>query len=115
MSFLARISPIRAIADLRFFLSQRRPYELGFLALSIVVTTLLFAGFVHDSKVEKPYKRNIIYVEQWPASRTDAEIRAQQKIDSAAKAVADAELEKRQKKRQAEFKKIDDQLKALGI
>lgn len=115
MSFFTRFSPVRAIVDLRFFLSQRQPYELGFLALSIVIVALLIAGFVHDSHEERPYKREIVYVQQWPLSRTDAEIRAQQKIDGVKEARLRAEEEKRQKAIQAEFKKLDDRLKAYGI
>jgi hypothetical protein len=113
--YLARLSPIAAIRDLRVFLAQRQPYELGILALSIVLTTLLIAGFVHDSHEERPYRHNIIYVEQWPASRTEAEIRADQKITQAAKDKKLAEEARRQKALQAQFKKIDDRLKALGI
>lgn len=115
MSFFTRFSPVRAIVDLRFFLSQRQPYELGFLALSIFIVGLLIAGFVHDSHEERPYKREIVYVQQWPLSRTDAEILAQQKIDGVKEARLRAEEEKRQKAIQAEFKKLDDRLKAYGI
>lgn len=115
MSYFARFSPFAAIRDLRFFLSQRQPYELGFLALAVVITALLIAGFVHDSHETRPYKREIIYVQQWPATRTEAEIIAQQKIDQGVRAKDKADLAKRQKARQAEFKKIDDRLKAWGL
>lgn len=113
--YLARFSPFTAINDLRRFLAQRQPHELGILALSVVLTTALIAGFIHDSHEERPYKRDIVYVEQWPASRTEAEIKAQQKIDQAAKEKRLAEEARQQKKVQAEFKKLDDRLKALGI
>lgn len=115
MNFLARLSPLRAIRDLRFFLAQRQPYELGFLALSMVVTTAIIAGFVKDSRVEKPYKKNIVYVEQWPATRTNAEIVAQQKIDQVVRDKEKAEQLRREKELQAEFKKLDDRLKAVGL
>ena len=115
MNYFARFSPLRGIRDLRLYLAQRRPFELGFLALSVVVTSAVVAGFAHDSHADRVYRKNIIYVEQWPANRTDAEIRAQQKIDSAEKAKQQAELDRLQKKRQAEFKKVDDALKAYGF
>ena len=38
MPFLSRMSPIRAYKDLRLFLQGRQPYELGFFALSVVIT-----------------------------------------------------------------------------
>lgn len=115
MNFLTRLSPFRAIRDLRFFLAQRQPYELGFLALSMVVTTAIIAGFVKDSRVEKPYKKNIVYVEQWPLTRTNAEIVAQQKIDQVERDKEKAEQLRREKELQAEFKKLDDRLKAVGL
>lgn len=115
MSYLARFSPFRAYRDLRFFLATRQRYELGFLALSLIITAALIAGFVHDSHVERPYKRNIVYVEQWPADRTDAEIAAQQKIDQVAAHKRKAEIEAEQKRTQAEFKRLDDRLKAMGL
>lgn len=115
MGFFSRFSPIRAINDLRVFLSYRQPYELGFFALSVVVVGLLIAGFIHDSHEERPYKREIVYVQQWPMTRTDAEIHAQQKIDGIEQTRRIAEEKKRQKEIQAQFKRLDDQLKAYGF
>lgn len=106
---------MHAIRDLRFFLSHRHPYELAFLGLALVVTMVIIAGFVRDSHIATPYQRNIIYVEQWRADRSEAEIKAQQKIDQAAKEVQQAEIERQEKQRQAEFKRLDDKLKAMGI
>ena len=115
MSYLARFSPTRAYRDLRLFLSNLPPYHWKIMALSAAIVFALFVGFVHDSRYEIPYKPNIIYVEQWPASRTEAEIVAQQKIDGAAKTKRLAEEEAEQKKTQAQFKKVDDKLKAWGF
>lgn len=115
MSYFARFSPFRAIADLRRFLALRQPYELWFGMLAIVLTTLLIAGFVHDSHEERVRKQNIIYVQQWPLSRTDREIIAQQKIDQAAKDKREAEIRAAKLKTQAQFKKLDDQLKSYGL
>jgi hypothetical protein len=107
MTFLRNLSPLRAIRDLRLFLAQRRPYELWFMILAMAVTLLILFMFVKDSHVETPYKREIIYVQNWRLDRTDAEIRAQQKIDQAKKHAEEAELEKRRKKRQEEFQRLD--------
>ncbi len=115
MSFFARLSPVRAIRDLRLFLSYRQPYELGFLALALLVTTIVVAGFVHDSHIETPYKRTIIYVEQWPVTRTNAEIVAQQKVDQVVRDKEKAELERQRKDLQAQYKRLDDKLKAVGL
>ena len=115
MTFLKRFSPIVAYRDLRFFLATRKRHELAFMALALAVTLLILWAFVKDSHFEKPYERNIVYVEQWPITRTDAQIRAQQTIDQAKRNIEKAELEKKKKARQAEFKKFDDKLESWGF
>ena len=115
MQFLARFSPFRAIRDLRVFLSYRQPYELGFLALAVVLTTAIIAGLLHDSHVERPYQRNIVYAESWPLDRSDAEIRAQQKIDAPIEAKRKAEQERILAERRAVFKRYDDKLNKWGL
>ncbi|MDT8760685.1 hypothetical protein MZO42_18440 [Sphingomonas psychrotolerans] len=117
MAFLKKMSPVAALRDLRFFLATRRRHELWFMALALAVTLLVLFVFFKDTArgVEKPYERNIIYVEQWPITRTDEQIKAQQKIDQAKKAIQQAELEKRRKAKQAEFKRLDDKLESWGF
>lgn len=115
MQYLARFSPFRAIQDLRLFLAGRQRHELVFLFLSIVITTLLIAGFVKDSHVERPYKRDIQYFESWRADRSDVEIRAGQVRDMALRTKADATFEKRQSDMKASFKRVDDKLTKWGL
>lgn len=113
--FFTRFSPVRAIQDLRLFLAQRERYELAFFFLSIVITTLLIAGFVKDSHVERPYKRDIQYFSSWPADRTDAQIRADQIRDMALKTKTDATIEKKQADLKAQFKRVDDAMTKWGL
>src|SRR4051812_14652206 len=103
MTFLKYFSPIATYRDLRFFLSTRRRHELWFAALALAVTLLVVFVFFKDSStgMDKPYERNIIYVEQWPITRTDEQIKAQQKIDQAKKAIRLAELKKQREAKQA--------------
>ncbi|KQN24736.1 hypothetical protein ASE86_00020 [Sphingomonas sp. Leaf33] len=115
MRYLARFSPIRAIQDLRLFLASRERYELAFLFLSIVLTTLLIAGFVKDSRVERPYKREIVYVENWRADRSDAEIKADQLRGMATRTKLDAMQEKALADRKASFQRVDDKLTSWGL
>ncbi|PZQ61897.1 MAG: hypothetical protein DI544_04600 [Sphingomonas taxi] len=113
--FLARVSPVRATRDLRFFLQTRERYEWSFFALAIAVTTVVMWAFFYDSYAEKEYRPNIIYFQQWKLDRTDAEIIAQQKID---KPIRDAEIaaqRAREEKLRAGFKRLDDKLDAMGI
>ena len=115
MSFFGRFSPVRAIRDLRFFLSQRQPYELVFLMIAVGITGFFIYAFARDDYVPVPYKPNIIYVEQWPADRTDVQIKAQQKIDYVKKKERLAEEKAAQDQRRAEFKKVDDALTKWGF
>ncbi|MBB5711208.1 hypothetical protein [Sphingomonas xinjiangensis] len=115
MTFLRFFSPLRAIRDLRRYLATRPAYEIWFLMLAMVLTLVVIWAFVKDSNIPVPYKRNIIYVESWPADRSDEQIRAQQKIDQAKKHAQQAELEKKRRKRQEEFKRLDDRLEKWGI
>lgn len=115
MNFFRRLSPFAAVRDLRSFLAQRSRHELIFAFLAIGFTWLIIVGFVKDSNIAAPYKRNIQYVHSWPLDRTDDEIRAKQKIDGVEQARRRAEIEKIRAQRQAEFKRLDDQLESMGF
>lgn len=115
MSFFRYIAPVRAYRDLRLFLSTRQRYELWFLALSLFLTGLAVWALFKDSHFERAYKRNIIYVENWRADRSDAEIKAKQVVDQARREKLIAEMRAREEKRKAEFKRVDDALKRYGI
>jgi hypothetical protein len=95
-----------AFGDLRLFMSTlgRRHY-IAALA-SMVITVFLVWGFYRESyAVAEP---QIVYVESWPANRTDAEIQADQKKDA-------AERHRQQAERQAAFKQLDDFNKRIGL
>ncbi|MET3712047.1 hypothetical protein ABIC65_002759 [Sphingomonas trueperi] len=115
MTFLKYISPLKALRDLRGYLATRKKHELWFMMLALAITFGVIVVFVKDSHVPVPYKKNIIYVDSWPITRTEAEIREKQKVDEAKRQEEEAAFQARQKKRQAEFKKYDDWLKKHGI
>lgn len=115
MRILRHLSPLRGYRDLRAFLSERHPHQWGFLALAVTMTGLWIWAFVHDSHFERPYHREIQYVQDWRLDRTDEEIRAQQKIDEAERQRGYAELEARRAKVRADFKKLDDGMTAWGL
>jgi hypothetical protein len=104
-----------AYRDLRGFLARRRPHQYGFFALSVTLVGLTLWGFWHDSKFEPDYHPDIIYVQSWPNSRTDAEIIAQQRIDQVKKEAADAEVARKQEENRRALKRIDDKLRSWGI
>ncbi|MEN2787780.1 hypothetical protein ACFOKI_00805 [Sphingomonas qilianensis] len=115
MQFFRHFNIVRAINDLRSYLAQEAPHKLGFLVLSVAVFGALLVGFTIDSREVPVYHREVTYIEQWPADRTDAEIIAQQKIDGPIEAKRKAELAARQTKIQQDYKKLDDKLGKLGI
>ena len=116
MSMFTRFSPLRALRDLRAYLKSRKPYEVGFLALSVAITWTVVLVFARDTNVERDYKEpDIIYVKNYKADRSIEEIRAQQQVDLPAEQARKAAILAAQKRRQEQFKKIDDKLKAWGI
>ena len=116
MSVLRFFSVTRAYRDVRrFFLTRRKPYEIWFLLLAMALTVLIIAAFAHDSNIKRPYHEDIIYVQSWPLNRSEAEILAQQKIDSAEKAKEQAAIEKAEKEHQAQLQRLDNELSAWGL
>lgn len=115
MHFLRFFSPMRAFRDLRGYLRQRRRHEIVFFTLAIGLTWLILFTFVLDTRIVRPYHRDIIYVKQWPLTRTDAEIIAQQKIDGVEQTRLENELKKKQAESRAAFKRVDDQMNAMGL
>ena len=116
MKRLERIQPTGAWHDVRYFFGRLgQPHQLGFLLLSITITAVTLWVVYKDSYFEKEYKREIVYVQQWKADRTDAEIIAQQKIDAPEKARREAEEQRILEENRQKFKRIDDNLKKWGI
>ena len=96
-------SPSAAFADLRAFMRQRsREQKLG-AALSLLVTAIIVIVFFVDSKINTAPPPYIVYVENWPKNRTEAEIVAQQKKDQAA-------AEAYRKEKQKQFQALENKL-----
>jgi hypothetical protein len=116
LSFLRFASPMRAYRDLRAFLAARQRHELWFMIASLTITFIIVVMFFLDSNMAPPYRApDIIYVQQWPANRTDAEIIAQQKIDGPKeKADKDAQAQAEAASRE-QFRKLNNQLDAWGL
>jgi hypothetical protein len=95
-------SPLAAWRDFRDFVRAPRKHKIVFAALACVFPAFLLWAMVHDAKVNEEWvPPTIVYVKQWPASRTAAEARAQQAKDlpaelAAKKARDDAAEAKRQ-------------------
>jgi hypothetical protein len=109
MSWFPRPAGPRAlIADIRAFIRQRSRVQWIGAAVAIVMPLLIVAGFYHDSTHGVAPGPQLIYVDSWPANRTDAQIKADQKKDQAKREAA-------QKERQRQFRKLNDELEKIGI
>ena len=97
------VGPRAALRDLAAFMRQRSREQVIGAALALLATAIIVIEFLIDSKINTAPPPRIIYVEQWNANRTDAEIIAQQKIDQ-------AEREAAIKERQRQFQKLENQL-----
>lgn len=103
MSWFPRpVGPRAAFADLLAFTRQRsREQRIG-AALALLSTMIIVVVFFVDAKVNTETPAQVVYVEQWSANRTDAEIVADQKKRQ-------AEREAALKERQRQFKKLEKQ------
>ena len=116
MSRLRLFNPLAAINDLRGFLAGREKHELVFAFLAVFVTLSILVAFYLDSgNLKAPYKRQVQYVESWPADRSDAEIVAAQKADAINRAKREAALKKRQDENRAPLQRLDNALSRWGI
>ena len=101
-------SPRALWADIRSFTSERRPHHWVALALAIAMPLAIIFVFDLDGRTNILPGPQLIYVESWPANRSDEQIKAQQKVDQAAR-------DKANKERQEQFKRLDEKLERYGI
>ncbi len=95
--------PRAALRDLAAFLRQRSREQVIAAMLSVLVTVIILIIFFVDSKINTAPQATVIFVEDFPANRTDEQIKADQAIDSAKR--REAELA-----RQREFQKLENTL-----
>jgi hypothetical protein len=92
-----------ALRDLGAFLRQRSREQLIGASLAVLVTIIILILFFVDSQINTAPPPQIIYVEQYSANRTDAEIIADQKEHQAKREAA-------AKEKQRQFQKLEKQL-----
>jgi hypothetical protein len=103
MSFFPRpSSPGAAFRDLFAFMRQRSREQVIGACLAILVTAIIVIEFVVDSKMGTAPPPQVVEVELYSPSRTDAQIAADQKKDQANKEAA-------AKERQRQFQKLEKQ------
>lgn len=112
MAFFPRpVRPSRAIGDLWTFIRQRRRHELGFGVLATLITGLWFWAIFDKLDVRPEWEPpKVMYVKQWPTTRTEAEVRAQLAKDAPKEIAEHKADEAAARKRQAEYKALADKL-----
>lgn len=93
-------SPRVAYADLRAFMRQRSREQVVGLTLALLVTMIIVIVFLVDPMINTAPPPQIIYVENYKAGRTDAQIIAGQQQDK-------AERDAAAKRKQEQFQKLE--------
>jgi hypothetical protein len=75
-------SPRTLWADLKAFLAGRDKQKLVIGLVAMMMPVIIVTGFILDTRTGIVSNRlKIVYVQSWPADRSDEEIRKQQVID----------------------------------
>lgn len=106
---LPRPATPRALAeDLRIFWRTRPRGHWIAALLAAAMTTGIVIAFLVDSRSMGETREQVIFINSWPASRTDAEIRATQQADLQERNRAEAEHRR-------QLQRLDQNLNRLGI
>jgi hypothetical protein len=101
-------TPAALVRDLRAFWRDRPRGQWVAAVLAVTVTSAIVLGFYLDSRSIAPPREQVIFIDSWPATRSDAEIIAKQKADQAERDAAIAAHRR-------ELQRIDQALNRLGI
>ncbi len=96
-------SPSAVWSDIKSFVRQRSRYQAMGALFAVAMPVVILVLFYYDTKTNIMPGEQIVYVENWPSTRTDEEIKAQQKIDQERRDKALAE-------RQRQFKEVERRL-----
>ena len=95
-------------ADLRAFFKQRSRHQWVAAALAVTIPITILVGFYVQTYMQAQPRPQVVYINSWPADRSDEEIRARQKADLARREAIEAE-------RQRQFQRLEKQAERLGI
>jgi len=90
------------------FWRQRPRHQWIAAVLAVAMPIGIVTAFYIDSGTNLQPRRTVTIIENFPANRTDEQIKAEQKIDQAAR-------DKFKKERQEQFKRLDEKLERYGI
>jgi hypothetical protein len=112
MAFFPRpVWPMRALGDLWHYLKARPRHEYVILLVSIAMTFTWFSAIFYKLYPKPEYKPPaVMYVTQWKATRTAADVRAQQAKDLPAELAAKRAAEKAEAEKRAKYQRLAKQL-----
>ena len=97
------VGPRAALRDLTAFLRQRSREQIIAASLAVLVTVIIVIIFFVDSKINTAPPQQVVFIESFPADRTDADIIRDQKK-------ASDDRRKAEEVRRQEFEKLQKQL-----
>lgn len=104
MSWLPKpVSPLAAFRDLAAVMRGSSREQRIAAALAVLVTAIIVIEFLVDAKVGMDVPETPTYVELYPANRTDADIKADQKKEVAERAAFE-------KEKQRQFQRLEKRL-----
>ena len=101
-------SPRALWADLRAFWSTRPRHQWVAAFLAVLIPIGIVTAFVFDTRSGILPREQVMIIDSWPATRTDAEIKAKQKADQIARDAA-------RLARQREFQRLEAQMNRMGL
>lgn len=112
MAFLPKpSSPIAAWRDFRDFVRAPRKHKIVFAALSLAFPAMIFWAMAREAKGDEEWTPpTIIYVRQWSASRSLADVRAQQAKDLPAELAAKNAREAAAEAKRQAYRRLADNI-----
>lgn len=93
---------------MRAFWRDRPTHRWVAAVLAVLIPIGIVVVFYLDGNTNIMPREQAIYVESWPATRTDAEIKAKQQTDLARR-------ERFERERREQFQRLDNQMNRLGL
>ena len=101
-------SPRALWADLRAFWSTRPRHQWAAAFLAVLIPVGIVTAFYFDTTSNIMPREQLMYIDSWPSTRTDAEIKAKQKANAAALKAARLE-------RQRQFQRLEEGMNRMGL
>ena len=107
------VRPSRALGDLFSVIGQPQRHQVVIAILAVALTAAMVWAVVEQFRPKEEWKAaEVMYVKQWPKTRTAADVRAQQAIDAPREAAERKKAEAEAAERRRQFDRV---AKMMGI